>query len=150
MSVASSKSVKLQSARGWCMMSLVSPDRGTVKDESSLAMQRYHTIKLTLQTGDHQYPKALLDPVDYVQFRFVIAQVPPLAMQSLVLVLVSTVFALAKLPNAEAEEEMAFDKTSRESEEEDADTWYPRLPRSLEDFVALEKEFNLLIQVKTS
>jgi len=45
---------------------------------------------------------------------------------------------------------MAFDKTSRESEEPHAELWYPGLPKSREDFVALEKDFNLLIQVKAS
>lgn len=43
---------------------------------------------------------------------------------------------------------MAFDKTSGESEQPDAEPWYPGLPRSHVDFVALEKEFNLLIRVK--
>lgn len=36
---------------------------------------------------------------------------------------------------------MTLDKTSREREEPDADPWYLRLPRSLKDFVVLEKEF---------
>lgn len=39
---------------------------------------------------------------------------------------------------------------SRESEEAEAEPWYPRLPRFDKDFVALEKEFNLLIRVKAS
>lgn len=45
---------------------------------------------------------------------------------------------------------MTFNKTGRKTEEPNADPWYPRLPRSLEDFVVLERKFNLLIQVKTS
>lgn len=45
--------------------------------------------------------------------------------------------SLGACPTAEAEGEMACDKTSRQSQEPDAEPWYP----GLMDFVALEKEF---------